>query len=97
MLSETENIKLKALADVLVGVLVRRLISDREHGRANTTSRSISTGNQSEYKKTPGPFGDSPGRSDVLHEQLSNTADFNTAVSMRSLPEGKTGDQNLTD
>ena len=72
--------KLRALADVYIGVFVRQLICEQRAFH--------------ETKKKPGPFSDSPGRSDVLRKQRSSAANFSTAVSMGSLPEGNTGDQN---
>ena len=88
--------ELEALADVLVNVLVRGLIADYGTITDDSADQSIRKGNHAPYKKTPGPFSGSPGRSDVLQEQQTNDADSNTAVSMWSLPEGKTGNQSLT-
>jgi hypothetical protein len=45
-------------------------------------------------KKTPGTVSDGPGCSGVRKERLGNVADDSTTVSIVSLPEGKTGDQN---
>lgn len=88
--------ELKALADVLVDVLVRGLIADYKNTTGDSADLPTRKCKQITYKKTPGPFGDSPGRSGVLQKQRSSNADSNMAVSMGSPPEGKTGHQNLT-
>lgn len=66
MPEKSSNSELVTLADVLANVLIRQILAAREAASAVSGSAKMASIETTTNKKTPGPFGDSPERSDVF-------------------------------